>query len=61
MVTADAEPVAHDLHIDVTITDVPGETGKFGCVRRRDFEKRLRPPGNAHDGAIIEQEPVAVA
>ncbi len=60
MIAADAEPVAGDLHVDVPIADVPGEPRQLVGIGRGDFNERLRPADNAHDGAIIQQKPIAV-
>jgi hypothetical protein len=61
VVAAHAQPIADDLNVDVAIADVPGEPRQLVSIGRGDLDKRLRPPGNAHDRAVIEDEAVAVA
>ena len=52
--------VAHHLHVGMAIADVPGEPGKVVRGRRGDFDQRLGLAGDAHDGAVVEHEAVAV-
>jgi hypothetical protein len=61
VVAAHAQPIADDLNVDVAIADVPGEPCQLVSIGGGDLDKRLRPPGNAHDRAILEDEAVAVA
>jgi hypothetical protein len=60
MITADAEPIANDLHVDMPVTDMPGEPRQFVTVGRGDFDQRLRPTDDAHDAAVIENETITV-
>jgi len=61
VVAAHAQPVTGDLHVDVAIADVPGETRQLVSIGGGNLDERLRPPGNAHDRAVLEHEAVAVA
>jgi len=61
MIASDAQPLAYYLDVDVTIADVPGEPCQFVGVARGNFDERLRPADNAHDGAVVEHEAVAIA
>ena len=61
MVAADAEPVARDLHVDVTIADMPGEARQIVSVGRGDFDERLRAADHTDDCPVVQHEAVAVA
>jgi len=61
MIAANAQPVADDLHVDMPVTDVPGEPRQFVAVGGGDFDQRLRPADDAHDAAVVEYETVAIA
>lgn len=61
MVAADAEPVARDLHVDVTIADMPGKARQIVGVGRGDFDEWLRAADHTDDCAVVEHEAVAVA
>jgi hypothetical protein len=61
MIAPDAQPLADDLHVDMTIADVPGEARQIVSIGGRDFDQRLRPADHADDGAVVEHEAVAVA
>lgn len=56
----DAQPLAHDLNVGVTVSDVPGEARKLVRGRGRDLDQRLWLAGNQDDGAVVEHEAVAV-
>ena len=60
MIAPDAQPLADDLNIDVTIADVPGEARETVGVAGGDFDQRLRAADHANDSAIVEHEAVAV-
>jgi hypothetical protein len=60
MVTANAQPIADDLHVDMPVADMPGEPRQFVTIGRGDFDQRLRPAGDAHDAAVVEHETVTV-
>jgi hypothetical protein len=61
MIAADTQPVAHDLHLDVPVADVPGESRQRMAVGSDDFDQRLGTADDPHDAAIVEQKTVAVA
>ena len=61
MIAADAQPVADDLHVDVTVADMPGEPRQLVSIGGGDLDKRFHAPGDAHDRAVLEDEAVAVA
>ncbi len=61
MIAPDAQAVADNLYVDVPVADVPGEPRQLVGVGCGDFDERLRPADNTHDGAIVEHETVAVA
>ena len=56
----DAQPLAHDLNIGVTVADMPGEPRKLPRIGRHDLDQRLALAGNQDDGAVVEHEAVAV-
>ena len=56
----DAQPLAQDLNIGVAVSDMPGEPRKLLRTSRRDLDQRLALAGNQDDGAVVEQEAVAV-
>lgn len=60
MIAADAEPVAGDLHVGVTVADVPRELNEFHRGTRADLEQRLGLSGHQHDPAIVEHDPIAI-
>ena len=61
MVAANAQPIADDLHLDMTVADMPGEPRQFTASGGRDLDQRLRPADDAHDAAVVEHEAVAIA
>jgi len=60
MIAAQAQPITDDLHLDVTIADMPGEPRQFVAAGGGNFDQRLRPADDAHDAAIIENETITV-
>jgi hypothetical protein len=60
MVTADAQAIADDLHVDMAVADMPSEPCQLMCVGRRDFDQGLGPADNPHNGAVVEHEAVAI-
>jgi len=60
MVAADAQPLADDLNLEVPVADMPGKPRQLARIGCHDLNERLRPAGNPHDAAAVEQEPVAV-
>jgi len=60
VIAADAQPIADDLHVDVTVADMPSEPRHVVRARCGDLDQRLRPADDAHDGAVVEHERVAV-
>jgi hypothetical protein len=60
VIAADAQPLADNLDVDVTIADVPSEAGQIVGVRGGDFDKRLGPADDPDDRAVLEHEAVAV-
>jgi hypothetical protein len=61
VIAPDAQPLADNLHVDVTITNVPGQPRQIVAVGSGDFNKRLRPSDDADDRAVLEHQAVAVA
>jgi len=59
MVAPDAELLAHDLHLGMAITEMPGKAKKIERGCSLDLGQRLRLSGDRHDRAVIEHEPVA--
>ena len=60
VVAPDPQPIADDLYIDVPVTDMPGEPRQLMRIRRRDLDERLRPADNPDDGAVVEDQAIAI-
>ena len=60
VVAPDPQPIADDLHIDVPVTDMPGEPRQLMRIRRRDLDERLRPADNPDDGAVVKDQAIAI-
>src|ERR1700685_911256 len=56
VIAPDAQPLADDLHVEVTIADMPGQPRQVVAVRSGDFNERLRPPGDAGDRGVPETQ-----
>ena len=61
VIAPDAKPLAHNLHVDVTIADMPGKPRQIVAVRGGDFNERLGPPDDADDRTIFQHQAIAVA
>ena len=61
MIAPDAQPLADDLNVDVTIADMPSKAREIVTIGSGDFNERLGPADHADDGAVVEHEAVAVA
>ena len=55
----DAQSLADDLDVDVTIADMPREACQIVSIRSGDFNQRLGPPNDADDRAVVEHQAVA--
>jgi hypothetical protein len=60
VIAPDAQSIANYLDIGVAIADLPRQPGELLRTLGRDLDERLALAGNAHDGAIVEQETIAV-
>lgn len=60
MIAPDAQPLADDLDVDVTITDVPGKAREIVGVGGGNFHERFGPADDLDDRAVFEDEAVAV-
>jgi len=60
VIAANAQPIADDLHLDMTIADMPGEPRQLLTSGGRDLDQRLPPADDAHDAAVVEHETVTV-
>jgi hypothetical protein len=60
MIAAHAQPVADDLHLDMTVADMPGEPRQIMTSGGGNFDQRFRPTDDAHDAAVVEHEAVTV-
>ena len=61
VIAPDAQSLADDLDVDVTIADMPREACQIVSIRSGDFNQRLGPPNDADDRAVVEHQAVAVA
>jgi hypothetical protein len=60
MVAPDAQPLADDLHVDMTIADMPGEPRQIVRIDGADLNQRLGPADYPDYCAVVEHEAVAV-
>ena len=60
MIAAHAQPIADDLHFDVTVSDVPGKPCQFMASGGGDLDQRLRSADDAHDAAVVQHQAVAI-
>jgi hypothetical protein len=60
VIAADAQPLAYELDVDVTIADMPGEPRQIVSSGGADFDQRLGPADHPDDGAVFEHKAVAV-
>lgn len=61
VVAPDADAVLHDLYVGVAVAEMPGQPHEFAWRGGPDLDQFLRLPADAHDGAIVQHQPVAVA
>ena len=61
MVVPDQYAAAVDLHVGVTVAEMPGEPDQFEGCGRAQFQQPLRLPRHQHRGAVVEHDAVAVA
>jgi mannose-6-phosphate isomerase-like protein (cupin superfamily) len=60
VITPDAEPVADDLHVGMTVAEMPGELHQRERRPDRNLSQGLGLTGNQNDPAIVEHDAVAV-
>src|SRR5262245_53771724 len=60
MIVADTQARTEDLHVGMTVAEVPGEAREVPLALGDDFEQRLGLANYTHDRAILEHEAVAV-
>ncbi len=61
VIAPDAEPIADDLDVGVTVAKVPGELQQRERRAYRDLSQGLGLTGHQHDPAVVEHDAVAVA
>jgi hypothetical protein len=61
MVGTDPDPVAKQLHRQMTIAEMPGDADKFPVVMTVNFQQRLGPRADLDDPAFFKSEPIAIA
>ncbi len=61
VIAPDAELIADDLQIGVTVADVPGKPYQRERGPGGDLGQRLGLPSHKHDRAVVEHDAVAVA
>src|SRR6202167_4592688 len=61
VIAPDAQPLADDLHVEVTIADMPGQPRQVVNVRSGDFNERLGPSHDAGDRGVLAHQTVTLA
>jgi hypothetical protein len=61
VVISDAQAVADHLHLSVAIADVPGDARQFWRGGGGNLDQVLRLTIYAHDSAVLQEQPVAIA
>jgi mannose-6-phosphate isomerase-like protein (cupin superfamily) len=61
MIAPDTQPVADDLHVGVTVAEMPGKLHQRERGPDCDLSQGLGLTGNQHDPAIVEHDAVAIA
>lgn len=54
------EGIGRDLAGGVTVADVPGDAGEFGCAMGMDLKQRLRRCDDLQMGAVVQEEAITV-
>ena len=60
MVRSNADAIAQQLHRQMAITEMPGDTNKFAILMRMDFHQVLGL-GADPDNAVFDHQPVAIS
>lgn len=60
VIAPDAQAVADDLDVDVTIANVPGEPRQLVRVRRCNLDQRLGAADDPNDPAVVEHDAIAI-
>ena len=60
VIAPDAQPLAHDLDVDVTIADMPGKARQIVGVGGGDFDQRLGPADDPNDCAVFQHEAIPI-
>jgi hypothetical protein len=58
VIAAQPQPVLQDLHVQVPVADMPGETGQRGGIGRLHFHQLFRHRDDLHDAAILKHDAV---
>jgi hypothetical protein len=61
VITANPQPITDDLHVDMPVADVPGESRQRVTVGGGDFDQRLGAADNTYDATVVEHEAIAVS
>ena len=61
MVGANADPVAKQLHRQMTITQMPCDPHKFAIVMSVDFQQRFRPRAHPDHATTLQRQSISVA
>jgi hypothetical protein len=61
VIAPDAQLFAYQLHVGVTVAEVPGETDQLAWRPRAEFGKSLGHSRDKNDPAIVEQQSIAVS
>ena len=61
MIAPDPHAHALDLHVGMAIAEMPGQADEFAWRGSRDLRELLLLARDQHDGAILENEAVAIA
>jgi hypothetical protein len=61
VIAPDAQPVAENLNIRMTVAELPGERSELPRRSRRDLDQRFLLARNPYDRPIVKHETVAIA
>src|SRR5215475_15769660 len=59
VIASQPQALADDLHVDVTIAEMPGEPCELVGVSGRHFDQLFRRRNHTYDAPVIEQQTVA--
>jgi hypothetical protein len=61
VIGTDADAIVQQLHGQVTVAEMPGDSNKPAFFVRMDFQQLLRFGAHCHNTAAVQQQPIAMA